>query len=182
VGVGAANPARDGWVPTLARRLPPGTRLVNLGQPGLTLEAAARRVLSRAIEADPDLVTIWLAVNDVLEGVPLERYQAGLGQLLQALREGTEAQIAVGNVPVPPATLGGITIPAFMRRTVVGRWNDAIAAEARRHEAILVDLSTRWPIDRHPEFIGPDGLHPTTAGYQALADAFYAALDEAGLL
>jgi lysophospholipase L1-like esterase len=181
-GVGVDSPARDGWVPLLARRLPGPARVVNLGVPGITLRRALDGVLPRAVSAQPDLVTVWLVVNDVLAGVALDRYRADLDRLLAQLRSGTRAQVAVGNLPDPPAALGGVRVPQFVRRTVVAQWNAAIAAAAWAHDAILVDLAARWPLARHPEFIGPDGLHPTAAGYQALAGAFYAALHDAGLV
>jgi acyl-CoA thioesterase I len=181
-GLGARDPAREGWVPLLAQGLPRGTRLVNLGVPGITLREAVERVLPRAIGAQPGLVTVWLVVNDILAGVPLESYRADLDRLLGGLRRGTAAQIAVGNLPDPPGTLGGVQLPAIVRRTVVGQWNEAIAGAARTHEAILVDLFRRWPVGAHPEYIGPDGLHPTASGYQSLAQVFLDALRDAQLL
>jgi lysophospholipase L1-like esterase len=182
LGFGLRNPAQDGWVPLLAGRLPAGTRLVNLGVPGLTLHEALEAVVTPAVGARPGLITIWLVVNDILAGVSLPDYRADLDRLLGALRQGTRAQIAVGNLPDPPGSMGGIEIPAFVRRTIIGQWNGAIAGVAEAHQAILVDLSRRWPIEEHPEYIGPDGLHPTAAGYRSLADVFHTVLQEEGLL
>jgi acyl-CoA thioesterase I len=181
-GLGARDPAREGWVPLLAQGLPRGTRLVNLGVPGITLREAVERVLARAIGAQPGLVTVWLVVNDILAGVSLESYRADLDRLLGELRRGTQAQVAVGNLPDPPGTLGGVQLPAIVRRTIVGQWNEAIAGAARTHDAILVDLFRRWPVGAHPEYIGPDGLHPTASGYQSLAQVFLDTLRDARLL
>jgi lysophospholipase L1-like esterase len=181
-GLGARDPAREGWVPLLAQGLPRGTRLVNLGVPGITLREAVERVLARAIGAQPGLVTVWLVVNDILAGVSLESYRADLNRLLGELRRGTQAQVAVGNLPDPPGTLGGVQLPAIVRRTIVGQWNEAIAGAARTHDAILVDLFRRWPVGTHPEYIGPDGLHPTASGYQSLAQVFLDTLRDARLL
>jgi acyl-CoA thioesterase I len=181
-GLGAPDPAREGWVPLLAQGLPRGTRLVNLGVPGITLREAVERVLARAIGAQPGLVTVWLVVNDILAGVSLESYRADLDRLLGELRRGTQAQVAVGNLPDPPGTLGGVQLPAIVRRTIVGQWNEAIAGAARTHDAILVDLFRRWPVGAHPEYIGPDGLHPTASGYQSLAQVFLDTLRDARLL
>src|SRR5947208_9135743 len=60
VGVGAANPAQESWVAQFHRRLPPGTRLVNLGVSGFKLRQALDQTLPVALDAKPDLVTIWL--------------------------------------------------------------------------------------------------------------------------
>ena len=182
VGMGTRDPAREGWVPLLTQQLPPGTRVVNLGVPGIALHDAVDQVLPRAIAARPGLVTVWLVVNDVLAGVPLDRYRADLERLIGGLRDGTPAEIVLGNLPDPPGNMGGVQVPAFVRRTIIGQWNDAIAATARANGAILVDLYRRWPVGEHPEFIGPDGLHPTAAGYRSLAGVFAATLREARLL
>ena len=48
--------------------------------------------------------------------------------------------------------------------------------------AIVVDLFRRWSLHAHPEFIGEDGLHPTVAGYRALADVFLGVLRTEGVL
>ncbi|MDQ3702499.1 MAG: SGNH/GDSL hydrolase family protein [Chloroflexota bacterium] len=181
-GVGVADPGRDGWVSIFARRLPAGTRLVNLGVPGITLHRALDTVLPRAISAQPGLVTVWLVVNDVLAGVSLDSYRADLDRLLRELRAGTAAQIAVGNLPDPPGTVGGVQLPQFVRRTIVAQWNTAIAGVVRTHDAILVDLYQRWPVGQHPEFLGADGLHPTASGYQSLAEAFATTLTAERLL
>jgi acyl-CoA thioesterase-1 len=181
-GLGARDPAREGWVPLLAQGLPRGTRLVNLGVPGITLREAVERVLPRALGAQPGLVTVWLVVNDILAGVSLESYRADLDRLLGELRRGAGAEVAVGNLPDPPGTLGGVQLPAIVRRTIVGQWNEAIAGAARKHDAILVDLYRRWPVGAHPEYIGPDGLHPTASGYQSLAQAYLDTLRDARLL
>src|ERR687883_259921 len=65
VGVGATNPETDGWVPQLGQRLGPDVRLVNLGVSGSTLHQAIEEQLGPALEAQPDIVTVWLAVNDL---------------------------------------------------------------------------------------------------------------------
>jgi lysophospholipase L1-like esterase len=177
-GVGVEDPQRDGWVQVLSRRLPQPTRLVNLGIPGVRLFEAIEVELPPALEAKPHLITIWLVVNDILAGVPLDRYRADMDRLLSELRRGTGARIAIGNVPQAPDNLPYLGIPAAERRAIAETWNAAIAAAAAAHGATLVDLYRRWPLREHPEYIGPDRLHPTAAGYRSLAETFHTALTE----
>ena len=99
VGVGAANPVRDGWVPQLQRRLPPGTQLVNLGISGFKLSEALTQELPVALDTQPDLVTVWLAVNDFNARVNLTQYERDLDRLLTALVERRPQRILMGNVP-----------------------------------------------------------------------------------
>jgi lysophospholipase L1-like esterase len=108
------------------------------------------------------------------------RAAAALARLLGDLREKTDAVIAVGNAPYPPAGLDPWGLPDIARRALAQTWNAAIGGAAREHGALLVDLYSGWPLDKHPEYIGPDGLHPTVAGYRALADTFATTLQDAG--
>lgn len=177
-GVGVEDPSRDGWVHVLARRLPQPARLVNLGIPGIKLREAINVALPPALEARANLVTVWLVVNDVLGGVQLSEYRADLDRLLRELRTHVQAYIAVGNVPKAPEQARYLGLPPSRQRVLAQAWNEVIAAVATEHEAILVDLYTRWPLPENPRFIGPDGLHPTAAGYRSLAETFLSVLQE----
>ncbi len=183
VGVGAPNPAQDGWVPQLHRRLPPGTRLVNLGVSGFKLREALVQELPVALDAQPDLVTVWLAVNDFNARVPVDQYEADLDRLLTQLAAARPRRVLMANVPalerVP--VYGGVNIPPDRIAAEVARWNAAIARQADKHGVVLVDLYSQWTeLANHPEYISADGFHPSAAGYQRLADLFYQALMSSG--
>lgn len=180
VGVGARDPATDGWVPQLHRKMPVGTRLANLGISGLRIHQAVEQVLPVAVDLQPNVITVWLAVNDLAAGVPLEAYHADLDTLLGALARDTRARVYIANVP--DLTL----LPAFRERppqelrAEVLRWNDAIAASAAAHGAVLIDLYTGWQeLRRRPDYISRDGFHPSTLGYRRLADLFWQAMQGA---
>src|SRR5215213_867768 len=63
VGVGAARPAQDGWVPLVTAGLPEGTELVNLGVSGATLSDVIAGQLPIAVDAAPRWVTLWPGPN-----------------------------------------------------------------------------------------------------------------------
>jgi lysophospholipase L1-like esterase len=175
VGVGARDPEREGWVPRLGARLGADVRVINLGVSGSTLHQALDEQLGPAVDAKPDIVTVWLAVNDFNAGVPLERYAVDLDRMLEAF-QGTSARVLVGNVPdLAP-------LAAFARRAElaqqVDRWNAAIAHTVERRGATLVDLHAHWQeAAQHPEYLSQDGFHPSSEGYARLADLFAEALD-----
>src|SRR4051794_29608589 len=85
-GVGTYDPDRDNWPTALARQLRGQIHLVNLGVPGITLARAATQEAPIAVDARPDVVVIWLAVNDFAADVPLATYAAQLQALIQSLR------------------------------------------------------------------------------------------------
>jgi lysophospholipase L1-like esterase len=182
VGYGLTNPRRDAWVPQLADQLPQPSQLLNLAIPGATVSQALAQQLPRAIEAKPHLVTVWLVVNDVLEGVPIDRYAADLDALLSRLRASTTAVVAIANAPLPPASLDPRRLPEVVRRGAALAWNTVINTAATKHNAVLVDLYEKWRVAEHPEYIGPDGLHPTVTGNRALAAAFATTLRETGVI
>lgn len=177
VGVGAPNPEIDGWVPRLASRMGDGVRLVNLGVSGSTLSQALDEQLPPALDAQPDVVTVWLAVNDMNARVPLDTYADELDALLTQLQS-THARVLVGNVPDigKLAVYGGLD-PTLLSAEV-DRWNAVIADAVARHDATLVDLHSRWrELAEHPEYISADGFHPSADGYQRLSDVFAESLN-----
>jgi acyl-CoA thioesterase I len=175
VGVGAGTPDSENWPAVLHRRLPAGSRLVNLGVSGSLIRQALDQQLPVALDSAPDLVTVWLAVNDYGARVPLPRYADDLDQLLGALRAQTNAMILVGNLP----DLSVLPVAARFDLRDTARWNRAIGELASRHGAVLVDLQPVWQeVVEHPEYISSDGFHPSTAGYLRLADVFYTAARE----
>lgn len=177
VGVGANVPETEGWVPVLHSRLPEGSRLVNVGVSGSLLQQALDQQLPVALDSDPDLVTVWLAVNDANARVPLDRYSGELDTLLRSLRGQTRAVVLVGNVPDVSS------LPAYRQverddiaRQVEG-WNATIAEVVARHGAQLVDLQRdRYELGQHPEYVSRDGFHPSAEGYRRLAELFYETL------
>lgn len=170
VGVGAGSPEQESWPAVLQRRLPSGSRLVNLGISGSLLRQAIDQQLPVALEADPDLITVWLAVNDYAARASLEPYLTDLSTLLGALRSGTGAPVLVGNIP----DLSGIPAAARFDLRAVDRWNAGIDEVARRNQTTLVDLRATWQeVREHPEYISADGFHPSTDGYRRLADIFF---------
>jgi lysophospholipase L1-like esterase len=178
VGVGAANPARDGWVPQLHRRLAPGSRLVNVGVSGARLSQAVQAQLPKAIEAKPDLVTVWNVVNDLNANVDIAAYERDLDRLLRELTTRTNAQVLVGNVPdlarVPAYTSLGI--PPEELRKEARRWNELIARVAQKYpgRVSVVDLYARSAeMEIDATLVAGDDFHPSAKGYTRLADVFW---------
>jgi lysophospholipase L1-like esterase len=176
-GYGVPDPSAQGWVPRFAAQLPRGWNTVNLGVVGFTTHQALLVDLPVSIDAHPRLVTVWLAVNDLLGNVPLAAYRRDLHALLTGLQKATHAKVLVGNIP-DLATIPGLAarLGPYPTQTLL-RWNAAIAHEARLSNATLVDLFGHWrELALHPEYVGADGLHPSVDGYKRIAAIFRASL------
>jgi lysophospholipase L1-like esterase len=178
VGVGARDPEREGWPAQLYGRLPPGSTLVRLGVSGTTAREALIQQLEGAERAHADLATVWLAVNDFNEGVPLPQYAADLEGILRGLRA-SGARVFVGNVPDLTNLPAFSEIPPSLVRQEVAAWNRAIARAARHSGAVVVDLL--GPSERleesSPLLVADDGFHPSTRGHTALAEIFWRAIE-----
>ena len=184
VGVGAAQPTEDGWVPRVHAGLPRGTRLLNLGISGATVADVLRQEVPPAVDADPRWVSLWPGVNDLRARVPLDTFATQLDSVLGHFSEANptaeaEPTLIVLNIPdlrhLP--VFAGVD-EQLLDQTVRG-WNGAIAAAAQRHNAVLVDLYAHWPeLAGHPEYISADGFHPSSEGYARVADIVLETLEQ----
>jgi acyl-CoA thioesterase-1 len=182
VGIGATNPDTDNWVARLGTKLPSGSRVVNLGISGATAEQALQQELPVAADAAPTLAAVWLGVNDIEQNVPLDAFSSNLTGVLSGLRQ-TGARLFVANLPDLRL------LPAFNGRdpaaldTQVRSWNAAIGRIANEQGATLVDLYTAWgdlkDAKERAALVSADGLHPTSAGYNRLADLFWQTIEAA---
>ena len=190
VGVGADDPVRQAWPRVLHDSALPAATYVNVGVSGGTVAGALTSQLPAALAAEPDVVTVWLAVNDLVAAVPVRAYERRLGRLVHRLRGGGSTEVLVGNVPdlwrLPayracqpgsqetgePCLLP--VVPSEREvRDQVRRFNAAVRRVVAAEGARLVDLSR---VDDLSGLTSADGFHPSTAGHRRLAAAFAAEL------
>jgi acyl-CoA thioesterase I len=180
-GIGTDDPYTQNWASDLTVELGPRVHLINLGIPGVLVHDALSLEVPIALDTHPNLITVWLAVNDIVAKVPVNNYSHDLDLLVGRLQAGVpHAIIAIANVP-------NLTfIPRFSKldfqaqqvlHTQMLDYNAAIVAIVKRHHIILVDLSQQgFNLKNHPEYISGDGFHPNGIGYLQLAVLFYQAL------
>jgi acyl-CoA thioesterase-1 len=172
VGIGSDDPPRDGWAYVFYRdALPRAAVFVNLAIPGATTRSAIDTELPHLAGLRPDLVTVWLGVNDIIQGVAPETYEAELRGLVSRVRART---VLIANTP----SLGGL--PRFandrgVERTVTA-YDAAVSRVAAASGATLVDLGPLADrvarLGTATGLISGDGLHPNAAGYAAIARVF----------
>lgn len=183
VGVGASDPRTGSWPARLAGRLPLGTDYVNLGVSGSLAAQATREQVPAAVGLRPQLVTIWLAVNDLNASVPPTEYAAALRSVIEPLVSLPQPRIFVGDVPdlrsVP--AYAGTDLTALLAR--IAAFNAAIVALAATFpgRVTVVDLFTGSGPLVSSMTVSADGFHPSDAGYALIADRFAAAIAAAGI-
>ncbi len=179
-GIGTSDPYMENWPTDLADKLNQKVHLINLGIPGITLHDALSLELPVALDSHPELITIWLGVNDIIDKVPVLSYSHDLDIMLARLTSAApSARILIANIP--DLTL----LPYFgsynqqeLHHTIE-EYNLIVAQEAHQHHAILVSMSDQnYNLKGHPEYISNDGLHPTDLGYLQIAELFYKTLQQ----
>jgi acyl-CoA thioesterase-1 len=179
-GIGTNDPDRESWPTVLVGLLGSHTHLINLGIPGEVVSAALGVELPVALASRPNIITVWLAVNDLVDDIPLTTYQVALRHLLVSLRDGTRARIFVGNIPDLTLLPRFFTYDAEALTSQVEQWNSAIASICAQVGVTLVDIHAAWKsLIYHPDYISGDGFHPSAAGARALAQLFYSSIKAA---
>ena len=192
-GVGSDQPLRDGWPRVLHRTaLPPGSVFVNMGIPGATVAQALAEEVNDALAARPNLVTVWLNVNDMNRGVSPAEYERQLEQLVRTLRGNGSTRVLVANTPpldhLPAYDDGRVlaSVSPTGLQSLITAYNQAIARVVERQGAFLVDLHALGMAARtagtEAQYISRDGFHPSTAGHAKVAEAFADVLRRSGPL
>jgi lysophospholipase L1-like esterase len=183
VGVGASDPRSGSWPALVAARLPAGSDYVNLGVSGSLASQASREQVPAAIGLRPQLVTMWLAVNDLNADLPAADYAAAVRSIVEPLVSLTAARIFMGNVPDlrPVPAYAATDKTALLAR--ITAYNTAIAAIAAAYpgRVTAVDLFTGSAPLVSTITVSSDGFHPSDAGYALISERFAKAIADAGI-
>lgn len=170
-GVGAVD---GGYVARLHKRLlehRPESQLFNLCISGATTVDVLRRQLDQGVAKKPDLVTLGIGINDIGHNLTVEEFAKNYDEILRTLKEKTDAQIVVTNIP--DISSAPVVAP-FMRdqyhRQFVS-FNERLKEIANRHGVIVFDIYsiTTRELPSHPEYFSRDGFHPSDKGYELWA-------------
>jgi lysophospholipase L1-like esterase len=144
------------------------------GWPGEYTAVAVPRLQSTLPTAAPQVVLLMDGANDLAAGdsTAIQPAVRNMQQMV-ALSQSAGAQVFLANLPPtvedgnPPRGNGG--------HYLVETYNSGLAGVANQTGATLVDVYTALKADPGT-FISADGLHPSTAGYQKIADTFLASI------
>lgn len=146
--------------------------ITNAGLPREWAVDGANRLPGVLTATNPQVLLLLAGVND-LEAVPvLSTVESASLGLLTMVRTARSRGIAVFIATLPPGRPGGRLTPNAL---LVLQLNALIRAGAAREGATLVDLNAAMTADVNT-LIGVDGLHPTEAGYQRMAETFFTAI------
>jgi lysophospholipase L1-like esterase len=153
---------------------------LNRGVSGNTVADLAKRWQKDTLDLKPDVLSVLIGVNDHGRNVPLDDFERGYDQLLADARQVNPAvKLVLGEpfgLPTGPKKATWESWDAGMkdRRAVVARLGKKYDAAVARFQAALDRAAERAPAEHWVW----DGVHPTTAGHQVLADEWVRAVRE----
>lgn len=143
--------------------------IANLGVDGYTSADLIDAQLPVVPSLRPDVATVLIGVNDVVQGVPLDAYRANVATILDALLEVLPVQrIVTLSVPDYTVTPNGADYGDPVARSAGIRAVNGVMAEASAARGIahvdIHDLSLLAGDDR--TLVATDRLHPSGAQYR----------------
>ena len=176
IGTGLADEAQN-FPSLLARKLTEETgidvTLVNLGVNGYTTADLIREELPVARSTRPELVTVLIGANDIVQGSDGAAYRSRLTQIYEAVKSigvPVERVVAISIPdfsPLPGAAPFGS--PAHLRARI-DAFNDIAEVEAASRGFFYADITTiSREVNRDSNWLASDGLHPGPAQHRAFA-------------
>jgi lysophospholipase L1-like esterase len=166
--IGTSVPEADRWPNQLSAGLPELELVGNLGVDGSTSADVIEVELPQLAGLHPQLVTLLIGVNDVVQGVPEPTYRRNVGLILDELvREVGEEHVLVVTTPDYTVTPAGADYGDPATQSAAIRRYNAINTDLAGARSIAVvdiyDLSLRAATDR--SLVADDGLHPSGVQY-----------------
>ena len=166
--IGTSVRAAERWSNQLVVRVPQLELVANLGVNGFTSRDLIEVELPQARALAPDVVTLLIGVNDVVQGVPSSTYRDNVTRILDELIELVGAErILVVTIPDYTVTPSGGSFgePAEQSRRI--RDNNSLMVQLAGLRGLKVvdiyDISLEAATDR--TLVAADGLHPSGAQY-----------------
>ena len=172
IGTGASDESRS-WPAIVAARLP--AELTNPAVNGCTTEDLIRDELPLVEVVNPDLITVLIGVNDLVQGRSLDQYRHSLATIYDAIEDRPVVAVSIPTWSYVPAAAGFGGVERVERLT--GEFNDVARGQAIARGFAWVDLG---PVSTSrigaPGWIASDRLHPGDAQYAAWADVIWPAV------
>jgi acyl-CoA thioesterase I len=179
-GVGARE---GGYVARIFKRLltkRPSSRLINRCVSGATTVDVLRQQLEDGINANPNLVTLGIGINDIGHGLSLQQFAKNYEEILTLLKNRTSARVIVTNIP---DISSAPRIPVSMReryQQAIIKFNGKLEEIASKYGVVIFDIFsiTHEQLPSHPEYFSEDGFHPSDKAYELWAEEMWPTVAE----
>ena len=173
--IGTSVDEAERWPNQLAARLPELELVANLAVNGYTSADLIEDELPRLDALRPELISVLIGVNDVVQGVPDSQYVGNVAVILDHLLGWVPPNrivcVATPDYTVTPS--GGAFGDPTQQSDAIVRFN-AILREACEQRGIafvpeIFEISQAAQAD--PSLVADDGLHPSGKQYSLWVDA-----------
>ena len=143
-------------------------RVVNAGISGETSAGGLRR-LDWSLQEPVAVLVLELGANDGLRGLPVDELRANLETIIRRTRE---------RYPDVVIILAGMEAPPRLGDAYTSRFRRVFRLLARDHDAMLVPFLLEG-VAGNASLNQEDGIHPTAAGHEVLAENIWMVLEGA---
>lgn len=179
-GMGASSQSMS-YVSRISQRLReayPQAQLTNLGVSGATSHDVVARQLRQAVTLRPNLVTLSIGPNDIMQGMDMDQYERNITTILRGLNDETTATVVVNSIPdlgVTPVIAGLQPLARMAISSYTAMFNDILQRSTGVYAIDLVDLygPSQQHVPHHRELVANDGFHPSDHGYARWADLMW---------
>lgn len=142
--------------------------------PGFKTANVKNTLLPLAISDNPDIVTLFVGINDIRDNVSTEDFTNNYEQILENLSQKTYAKIYVINIPFVGS--GNLILPPynyyFNSKTI--EFNEIIKNLAKKYNEKYIDLYTPTIKEfKSSVYYSKDLFHPSAEGYAFWANIIY---------
>lgn len=172
IGTGATDGSRS-WPSIIAKRL--NAQLTNPAVNGYTTLDLIREELPYVARVKPDLVSVLIGVNDLVQGRTLDQYRKSLTTIYDAIRGTPVVAVSIPTWSYVPAAADFGGAPEVEKLT--GAFNEVAIEEATARDFTWVDIGPASTSKIGSKgWIASDRLHPGDAQYAAWAEAIWPAV------
>lgn len=180
---GAADHERGGWTRRLAAWLPDDWEAVHAGVGGDTIYLILDRLEQDALLYKPDILVLAVGINDSRRytagryEVTLEDFERGLAEFARRLAGNAARVLIVGLTPLDEPRTLPIAEDLHYTQIAANDYDAALRRFAAQHGYGYVPLMPAFEQAGGAAQLTADGLHPTPAGHELIAQAVRAQLE-----
>lgn len=177
--IGTSVTERERWPNQLVARLPQLELVANLGVNGFTSRDLIEVELPKLPALKPEVVTVLIGVNDVVQGVASSTYRDNVIEILRQLRALVgQDRILIVTIPDYTVTPQGGSFGDPARQAAAIRDNNAVMTQLAAGIRVvdIYDISLGAATDR--SLVAPDGLHPSGAQYALWVERIAPAVEQ----
>ena len=171
--IGTSVPPTDRFPDQLVRRVPGLELVANLGVNGYTTADLIRDELPALAGLAPDLVTLLIGVNDIVQVIPPVTYEANVVEILDVLLAALAPECIVAiAIPDYTATPAGADYgdPDAKHAAIVEANGTMVRLAAERGIPFVDIFDVSLEAARDRSLVAEDGLHPSGTQYARWVD------------